>query len=44
MPTLKVQIDDESKKKLKEIAKKAYGEDCDYTISLLLNRYLRGLN
>lgn len=44
MPAFKVNIDFENKKKLKEIAKNAYGDDSDFSISLLLNRYLKGLN
>lgn len=44
MPEFKVNIDFENKRKLKEIARNAYGDDSDFSISLLLNRYLKGLN
>jgi hypothetical protein len=44
MPVFKVNIDIESKEKLKSIAKSAFGDDSDYSISILLNRYLKGIN
>jgi hypothetical protein len=44
MPMFKVQIDLESRDKLKQIAKNAYGDCSDYSISLLLNHYLKGIN
>ncbi len=44
MGSFKVNISLENVKKLKEIAKAAYGDDSDYSISILLNRYLNGLN
>jgi hypothetical protein len=44
MPMFKVKISIENEKKLKEIAKTTYGDDSDFCISILLNRYLSGLN
>ena len=44
MPTFKVNINLKNTEKLKGIAKKTYGDDCDYSISILLNRYLQGLS
>ncbi|MDD3083714.1 MAG: hypothetical protein PHP82_01700 [Candidatus ainarchaeum sp.] len=44
MPTFKVNINLSNIKKIKEIAKNAYGDDSDYSISILLNRYLEGIN
>lgn len=44
MPTFKINITPENKKRLKEIAKTTYGDDSDFSISILLNRYLNGLN
>lgn len=44
MPSFKVNISFENEKKLKEIAKNAYGDDSNYSISILLNRFLEGFN
>ena len=43
MPMFRVNISFDNEKKLKEIAKNAYGDDSQYSISILLNRYLEGV-
>ncbi len=44
MPTFKVNINFKNVEKLKEIARQAYGDDSEYSISILLNHYLQGMN
>jgi hypothetical protein len=44
MPTFKVNIDLKNTEKLKKIAKNIFDDESEYTISLLLNRYITRLN
>jgi hypothetical protein len=44
MPMFKVNIDLRNTEKLKGIAMQTFGDDSEFSISLLLNRYLQGIN
>ena len=44
MPVFKLNLDIKNFEKMRSIAKNAFGDDSDYRISILLNRYLRGIN